>query len=289
MSVRKAAEQYGVPKSTLWDHVSGRVLPGAHSGPPRYLSTEEEDELEQFLFNSAAIGFPRSRMEVMALVGNKIGKPVSSGWWESFCKRHPMITLRTSAPLSKSRAIASDPSFINEYFDILEETLLDNDLMDKPQLVFNMDESGVPLSPSGQRGIHRVGSKNPVAITSSGKTQITVVGCVSAAGYCLPPMVIWDRKTLSPALTAGEVPGTIYGLSPKGWMDQELFDLWFNKHFLRYVPSSRPLLLIMDGHSSHYCPQTIKSAAEKGVILFTLPPKHYTHHTAPGQGLLRTI
>ena len=36
MSVRKAAEEYGIPKSTLWEHVSGNVLPGAHSGPPRY-------------------------------------------------------------------------------------------------------------------------------------------------------------------------------------------------------------------------------------------------------------
>ena len=33
------------------------------------------------------------------------------------------------------------------------------------------------------------------------KTQITVVGCVSARGYCLPPMVIWDRKRLRPELT----------------------------------------------------------------------------------------
>ena len=279
-SVRRAAEEHGIPKSTLWDHVSGRVLPGAHSGPPRYLTTEEEDELEHFLFGSAAIGYPRSRMEVMALVGNKIGKPVSNGWWESFCKRHPMITLRTGAPLSKARAMASDPSCINEYFDILEETLCDNNLIDKPQAVFNMDESGVPLCPQGQKGIHKLGSRNPVIITSGDKTQITIVGCVSAAGYCLPPMVIWDRKTLAPSLTVGEVPGTVYGLSPKGWMDQELFDLWFTTHFLKYAPSSRPLLLIMDGHSSHYCPQTIRFAAEHEVILFTLPP-NTTHITQP--------
>ena len=120
-SVRRAAEEHGVPKSTLWDHASGRVLAGAHSGPTRYLSMEEEDELEQFLLGAAAIGYPRSRMEVMAIVGNKVGKPVSSGWWESFCKRHPMITLRTGAPLSRSRALASDPSYISEYFDILEQ------------------------------------------------------------------------------------------------------------------------------------------------------------------------
>lgn len=216
----------------------------------------------------------------MGLVGNKIGKPVSSGWWESFCKRHPMITLCISAPLSKARCIASDPSYINEYFDILEETLLNNNLMDKPELIFNMDESGVPFCIKGQKGIHKAGCKNPVTFSSDDKTQITIVGCVNAAGYCLPPMVIWDRKNLSPDLTVGEVPGTVYGLSSKGWIDQELFNLWFTNHFMRYIPSSRPLLLIMDGHSSHYCPQTIRFAAKKGIILFTLPP-NTTHITQP--------
>ena len=116
---------------------------------------------------------------------------------------------------------------------------------------------------------------------SSGlKSQITVVGCVSAGGQCVPPMVIWDRKNLPPELAVGEVPGTIYGLSMKGWIDQELFDLWFTQHFLRYAPTVRPLLLLMDGHSSHYCPSTIKTAAREKVVLFTLPP-NTTHLTQP--------
>ena len=72
---------------------------------------------------------------------------------------------------------------------------------------------------------------NPVAITSGDKSQFTVVGCVSAAGYCIPPMIILDRKTLHPDMTIGELPGTIYGLSSKGWIDSELFHMWFNDHF----------------------------------------------------------
>ena len=93
-------------------------------------------------------------------------------------------------------------------------------------------------------------------------------------------MVIWDRKNLPPELAVSEVPGTIYGLSSKGWIDQELFDLWFIQHFLRYAPPIRPLLLLMDGHSSHYCPSTIKCAAKEKAILFTLPP-NTTHLTQP--------
>ena len=44
MSVQEAAQLYDVPKSTLGNRVSGRVLPGATSGPPTYLPSGEEEE-----------------------------------------------------------------------------------------------------------------------------------------------------------------------------------------------------------------------------------------------------
>ena len=60
----------------------------------------------------------------------------------------------------------------------------------------------------------------------------------------MPSMVILKRKALSPDFTVGEVPGTVYGLSACGWIDQELFRDWFCFHFLKYAPNARPLLLI---------------------------------------------
>ena len=45
VSVRRAALLYGVPKSTLGDRVSGRVLSGATCGRDTYLSDEEEEEV----------------------------------------------------------------------------------------------------------------------------------------------------------------------------------------------------------------------------------------------------
>ena len=279
ISVRRAAEEYGIPRSTLWDHASGRVT-GLRSGPPTYLTEEEERELEMFLVGCAKVGFPRSRQDVMEIVSNKLGHQVSNGWWDNFCRRHPNLTLRVGAPLSKARAMAADPGSLREYFDVLEDTLTKNNLMDKPNLIFNMDESGFPLSPKAIKGIYSCDERHPVTVTSGDKTQITVVACVSAAGYCIPPMIIWDRKNLGHDLTIGEVPGTVYGLSMKGWIDQGLFNEWFIKHFLKYAPSTRPLLLIFDGHSSHYCPETISLAAKQEVLLFTLPP-NTTNLTQP--------
>ena len=41
-----------------------------------------------------------------------------------------------------------------------------------------------------------------------------------------------------------------------------------------------PILLLLDGHSLHYNPSIIESAAEEGVIIFCLPP-NTTHRTQP--------
>lgn len=48
LPLRQAAEMYRVPKSTLHDHVSGKVAYGAKPGPDPYLSVEEEEELASF-------------------------------------------------------------------------------------------------------------------------------------------------------------------------------------------------------------------------------------------------
>ena len=284
-SVRKAAEFHGIPKTTLDDHVNGRSLPGAKSGPPTLLSSEEEDDLVSFLIKSSEIGFSRTRKDVLAMVDRVLASKgiyrcVTSGWWAKFCKRHPEIVLRVPATVSTARARDSSLEAINSYFDVLSETYDQYDLADQPAVVFNMDESGFPLDPKPLKSVYARGSKNPTLLSSGQKSQVTVVACVSAAGQCLPPMVIWDRQTLQPDLAKGEVPGMVYGLSKKGWMNSELFHKWFKRHFLRYAPAVRPLILLMDGHSSHYCLETIELAAEEEVILFTLPP-NTTHLTQP--------
>ena len=222
----------------------------------------------RFILGCASVGYAKTRKEILGLVQIQVD---THGWWNSFCKRNPNLTFRTPAPLSLARATAVDEDALGRYFDLLERTLEDNGL---PCQIFNLDETGMPLSPQSPKCVFARGEKTPANIDGGDKAQITVVACVSAAGYCIPPMVIWDRKKLSLELTAGEVPGT---LSDKGWMDQELFYAWLSCHFLRYAPSTRPLLLLLDGHSSHYSPHAIRFAAKEKVIL----PPHTTHVTQP--------
>ena len=66
--------------------------------------------------------------------------------------------------------------------------------------------------------------------------------------------------------------GTVYALSTKGWVDSELFIGCIVEHFLVHAVGAQPILLLLDGHSSHYQPQLIEYAKEYGVIIFCLPP-----------------
>ena len=267
-SLREASELYGIPKSTLYDHVSGKVKPGGTSGPERYLNVQEEEELVNFLVGCSQIGYPRTRPQ--------------NGWWQKFRSRHKNISLRTAAPLSQARAMAMamDRTSIDKYFNILENTLKDNCILDKAKHIFNVDESGFPLSPKPLKTIAEKGSKNPSIVGGPTKAQITVLSCVNAAGDCIPPFVVFAGKRLNPQYAIGEVPNTYYGLSPKGWMDTGLFEDWFKDQFLTFAPPICPLLLMMDGHSSHFSPEMIRIAADEGVILFVLPP-NTTNLTQP--------
>ena len=282
-SVRHAAELCGVPKSTLYDRMSGKVKQGAKPGPDPYLTVEEEEELASFLCKCAKIGYPHTQKQVLGLVqvmlNNKgIQASVTNGWWERFSKRQN-LKLRTAVPLSYARAMATDEDTLNRYYDMLEDALSVNQLFDKPACIFNCDETGLPLSPKSVKVVNAVGCDTS-CVTGNDKSQITVLACASATGRAIPPFVIYDRQTLNPELTRNEVPGTMYGLSSKGWIDRSLFSDWFFHHFLLYIPSARPVLLLMDGHSSHYSPEVIRAAAAEKVILFTLPP-HTTHLTQP--------
>lgn len=285
LSIRRAAEEYAVPKSTLGDHVQGRVLAGTVGGRQRYLSANEEKMLVDFILKSAEIGYPRGRKEIISIVQNVcdhkgLQVTVSHGWWERFCQRNKGFSLRVPSSLSTARQQGTNTRVMEAYFDMLEETLEENNLTDKPCQIFNMDETGLPLSPKPPKLLCKTGSRAFNAVTGGDKSQITVVGCVSAGGYQLPPMVIYDRKTLHADMVKGEIGGTLYGLSQKGWIDQELFRLWFKYHFLWYIPPERPVILLMDGHSTHYCPETMVLAAKERVIVFTLPP-NTTHVSQP--------
>ena len=55
------------------------------------------------------------------------------------------------------------------------------------------------------------GTKKVSQLSSGNKTQITILGCASATGQVIPPMVVFTGKYFNSLLSNGEVPDTLYG------------------------------------------------------------------------------
>ena len=98
--------------------------------------------------------------------------------------------------------MATDPDSLDRYFDMLE-ILSEKMVFLIIQCTYLTDESGLPLNPKILKVATTVGSKDPHHVCNDTKLQIATLASTSASGITIPPFVIFDRKTLNPALTAG--------------------------------------------------------------------------------------
>ena len=169
-------------------------------------------------------------------------------------KDKPYLSICQGDPAANEMAVTSQ--VITQYFNSLEKTLKDNNLLNKPAQIYNVDETKMAYKHGG----------------SQKKDQTMVVACVNAIGQAIPPYVIYNAKTLNPEWMKDGLPDTKYANSENGWIDTDIFKHWFNDHFLTHAVSSRPLLLILDGHKTYYQPYICQEARKSEVIIFCLPP-----------------
>ena len=291
LTVREASRLYNVPYETLRRRVNGSIEPGSRPGPATVLTEEEEDQLESYLIKMSDMGFGLSRDTVMHLAYKIVeqtqrkhpfkDQKAGRGWFDGFRRRHPRLTIRSPQPLSYARAQSANMDTINDFLGKLGSIYGRLNLITKPMQLYNCDETGVSVVHKPGKVVAELGRRNVPAVTSAerGKTH-TVLTCVSAAGYVLPPMMIYPRKQLPPAkFRDGAVPQTLFANSSNGWINSDLFFQWF-EFFLGHIPPTRPVLLIMDGHGSHMSIKLIELARCNDVHILCLP-SHTTHVLQP--------
>ena len=215
VSANRAAQLHGVPRSTLRDRLTGRVAHGTNPGPAKYLNNEEEHALADHLIQAAESGYGKTRKQVKAIVENVAreknilrSEHVSDGWWRRFMERQPQLSLRRGDSTAHIRMNSVNRESMESYFNLLEGTLSEHDLMNHPAQIYNMDESGMPLDARPPNVIAKRGQKKVRYRQAGKKEQITVIACANAVGQSIPPMVIFEGKYLNLQWTVGEVPGT---------------------------------------------------------------------------------
>ena len=192
-------------------------------------------------------------------------------------KRHPKLSSRQPGSLPVSRAKGCSNEVLDKWFNDFEEFLKSNDLLNKADRIWN---ARFPLQHKSGKVLAPRGSKTVYAVTSSSKQQITTLACINASGSAIPPMHVFPGERFKSNPLEGAVHGAYLGRSTSGWMDTDLFNGWLTNYFSKSIPPTRPVVLLLDGHSSHINLDTAKCARKEGILLYCLPP-HTTHVLQP--------
>lgn len=303
LSLRAASQLYDIPFSTLHGKVQIKKKMQAgltptrpienRIGHPTVLSSEMEDALVQraLFLDQRGLGLSPLQLRKAAFrlaeknnlkhPWNLESKVAGIDWFRAFVKRHTHLSLRKPEGLSRARAEGLNKAEVSKYFQNLEKILKDYDLFDKPECIYNMDESGFPLNNRPTKVVSRKGKREVVSLTNVERGQnVTVAACMNASGAYLPPMVIFKGVRKRPEFQDGLPPGSITVMSESGYINEELFMVWL-RHFNKYKTMGSPItLLIVDNHGSHTSLDAVEYCRENGIELLGLPP-HSTHVLQP--------
>lgn len=286
----EASVRYNIPRTTLMDHVSGRHGHKSQSmGKPTALPPVVEKNLAENLHTMEKHGFGLSRKEVLEVVGeyvksNNIKVPFKSGnpgedWFTAFSRRNN-LSLKKPQSVELARQKAKDPFVIKEYFALLKSTIDKLDLADKPQQIWNMDETSFCHDPSKTKIVGRKGFQCTRTTNTSGKRNTTVLLACSAAGQKAPVLIVFQGKYIWQNWTSKTNDNTCYAATANGWMEKDVFRNYFIKSFLKAIGNARPVLLTYDGHSTHIDLKVIEEAKKANVTILKSPP-HSSHLLQP--------
>lgn len=292
-SKRKAAEQVGIKESTLRKRLKSDSTAAKLGRFSPIFTSEQETEIHNYLKRCDDLYYGLNMTSLRTLVYeyaeinhiphrfNQTSKMAGRDWVYGFLKRHPDLKLRQPTQTSIARAMGFNQTQVNQFYNNLQS------IYDKykflPSRIFNMDESGINTVPKKIPKIISIKGKKLVGkIVSAERGQtITLVCAMSATGSYVPPGFIFPRKRMKGYLLNNAPPGSIGMVSDSGFINTNLF-MEYLHHFKDNVQPTKekPVLLILDNHSSHLSLAAVNYCRDNGIHLLTLPP-HSSHKMQP--------
>lgn len=252
-------------------------------------SQEQEAKLVQHIKGMADLGYGYTIAEVvnkasdyaLYLKKRTSDKPLSIKWFKGFKRRWPELSVIKPRSLTTCRASSTTKDVVEQYFSNLEVVLSSNNLLNRPELIYNIDEKGIQTEHSPPYVVS--GKASVPAITSARSAITTIIGGGNALGTQLPPYFVFKGQRFNPDLLKGSTPGSAATMSKTGWSNSSIFYDYLQHHFIKYVQrsdASQPILLIFDGHKSHINIPVLEWAKNHNIILFVLPA-HTSHVLQP--------
>ncbi|XP_053403149.1 uncharacterized protein LOC123555840 [Mercenaria mercenaria] len=277
------------------EHAAGFPYGGHKVGHKTILTDQEETRIANWATHMARIGYGRTRQELLNTVKKILdedGRPnlfknnrPGKEWLSGIFKRHPDLSLRTTIQLGKERAIIS-PEKVSKWFEdfkhYIEEEVGDKDLLNDPSRIYNADETGVSLCTKGNQVIVLKGAPVVYHYGNSDKTQLTIMASCSASGHYITPLLIFPGQRFSYNPLEGFEEAAL-GRSENGWMDSEVFCNWLENVFIPGINErkvKKPVLLLIDGHSTHITMDASDICLQNGIELYCLL-EHASHVMQP--------
>jgi transposase len=294
-SVRVAARTFNVKKSTV--HLRLKNLKNKPTytkyETKRIFSDTQEEMLEEYMLEAAKIhyGMTYVRARILAYEFAEINniemppswssrKTAGVDWIRAFMTRHKNLSLRKPENTSMARASAFNKANVGVFFSNLTEAVTKYGFEAKD--IINIDETGLATVVEPPRVIAARGARQVGQISSAERGElVTFVGIITAAGTTIPPAFVFPRVNFKIQFLAGG-PSASLGLAYKtGWMTTENF-LKVLTHIQTFTRCSveKPILLILDNHSSHTSILCINFCRSNGIVILTLPP-HCSHKLQP--------
>lgn len=282
-SIAASSRRYNVPESTIRAHIQGKYS-DKKPGPNTILSEKEEENLVKWIFHCAEQGFPVTKELLiesvrLLLIQLKRKNSFANGvpgrhWYEGFLRRHNNVSKRLSENVSLRRAKVSE-SHIREWFNEVKQYLVSENLLniDKSR-IFNCDETSVALNPKSPTVLCQRGKKNVRRIVGDNEKEcITVLVTANAAGQLAPPLILFSGQKMPPRIQESLPNGYSAGFSDNGWMTAKNFFEYVTNIFYSWLIRNNiafPIILFVDGHSSHITLPLSEFCKEKQIVLIAL-------------------
>ena len=242
----------------------------------KLLTHKEEQSICNYIGWMAEHNFPITRILLKSMVLEILTKKgmkttPSKKWYQRFIKKNGLLS-KMPKQVDPGRIRAANADNIASYFDLLQSVLDKFDLTDQPELIFNVDETGFSKELNTQTKVIVPIGQRPITRQIFTNDHTTSVHTISGTGQVLSPMVIFTRS-VPVSLRNKEPDNWIFRSTKSGFINTKLFLEWFRDIFLKEAPAKRPLLLILDAHSTHVGFEFVELAKKENVEVLSLPSK----------------
>jgi hypothetical protein len=281
-SIERLARRFGIPRTTLNDHITIPELP-CRCGPPPLLSEREEDALIVFAEIFIDMGLPlhdkdvikKARLLLAAkrlIAGNEdLPLTIGKSWMRGFYQRHPFLTKKKGARTDPQRYIMTK-DVLEKWYKLVRDVMSKNSIPESR--IINADETPLPLYPD-QRGKIISFKKQPRRRRQKeDHASVSLLACISCDGRLQPSLFIGKNKTVNEEFSTQMPPEARIAYAQKGFVNGEVFSQWIDCLINDLsITQESPALLLLDGHRSRENIDALINARKSGLHIVVLPSK----------------